>query len=148
MGRFLDEPSSWRYAARVIILANVVVVLAGSVVIWLFDRKEFSGYGDALWFTLQTVTTVGYGDNTPTRAIGRVVAAIVMLAAIGFIAIVTATITSTFVEASRRKAAGEEKERATADTARVDEALAAIVERLDRIEATLEQREKGGQGEP
>ena len=36
----------------------------GSLVIWLFDKRDYESYGDALWYSLQTVTTVGYGDVT------------------------------------------------------------------------------------
>jgi voltage-gated potassium channel len=49
------------------------------------------------------VTTVGYGDATPKNAVGRIVGALVMPESIAFIAIVTAAITSSFVERARRK---------------------------------------------
>ena len=49
-----------------------------------------------MWFALQTVTTVGYGDVTPGRS-RQLVAALIMLEGIAFLAIVTAAITSTFV---------------------------------------------------
>ena len=58
------------------------------------------------WWALQTVTTVGYGDVTPARTSGRIVAAFVMLQGIAFLAILVAAITSTFVAregASKRK---------------------------------------------
>jgi voltage-gated potassium channel len=48
-------------------------------------------------WALQTVTTVGYGDMTPARTSGRLVAAFVMLEGIAFVAIIVAAITSTFV---------------------------------------------------
>jgi voltage-gated potassium channel len=50
-----------------------------------------------MWWALQTVTTVGYGDVTPTHFGGRLVGAAVMLEGTAFIAIVTAVITSTFI---------------------------------------------------
>ena len=45
----------------------------------IFDRHEYPTCGRAVWFTLQTVTTVGYGDVTPTATIGRAVGAVVIL---------------------------------------------------------------------
>ena len=45
------------------------------------NRKDFDSFGDALWWALQTVTTVGYGDVVPTSGTGRVIGAFVMSAA-------------------------------------------------------------------
>jgi voltage-gated potassium channel len=136
--RFLNDPASIRNAALLIIGATVVAVLAGGLIVWLFDRTEYPTFGRALWFTLQTVTTVGYGDVTPSSLLGRVVGAVVMLTAIGFITIVTAAITSTFVEAARRKADRAAEAADTREFARLEETLAGLAGRLDRIEATLD----------
>jgi voltage-gated potassium channel len=135
--RFQEDPSSVRIAAWLIISATVVAVVAGAVVVWLLDHAEYPNFGRALWFTLQTVTTVGYGDVTPTTAVGRLVGGIVMLTAIGFITIVTAAITSTFVEAARRRA-DEAREDAEAEADdQTQAALAAVTARLDEIERVL-----------
>ena len=83
--RFLNDPASIRNAAFLIIGATAVAVVAGALVMWLFDRAEYPTYGRAIWFTLQSVTTVGYGDVTPAHVVGRVVGGLVMLIAIGFI---------------------------------------------------------------
>jgi hypothetical protein len=53
----------------------------------VFDARDFPDLGSALWYTLQTVTTVGYGDHVPTSAVGRVVGASVMVVAVALIAI-------------------------------------------------------------
>ena len=137
LDRFMAEPASIKKAAQVTISATVIVVLAGSIVIWVFDKKDYSSYGNALWFTLQTVTTVGYGDVTPTSAVGRFVGGVVMLTAIGFLTIVTAAITSTFVEAARQRRRGADEAAQAGETERRDTEHAEIVERLDRIEALL-----------
>jgi voltage-gated potassium channel len=136
--KFRDDPSSVRNAAWLIITATVVAVLAGALVVWLFAHSEYPNYGRALWFTLQTVTTVGYGDVTPTSPVGRVVGGVVMLIAIGFITIVTAAITSTFVEAARRRA-DQATDAAEAETAgQTQAAITALAARLDAIDATLQ----------
>jgi voltage-gated potassium channel len=137
--RFLENPASIRFAAWLIMTATVISVIVGGIVVWLLDHSEYPNLGRALWFTLQTVTTVGYGDVTPSSPVGRAVGALVMLTGIGFITIVTAAITSTFVEAARR----------TSDTAaesagRTEDALTEITARLDRIEETL--RRLAGEG--
>ena len=46
-----------------------------------------------MWWAMQTVTTVGYGDVTPRHTSGRIVAVFVMLEGIAFLTIVIAAIT-------------------------------------------------------
>lgn len=57
--RFRDNPASIRNATIAIVTLTVVVVAIGAAVVRVFDRKEYPTFGKALWFTLQTVTTVG-----------------------------------------------------------------------------------------
>jgi len=148
--RFSEDPASIGNAVRLVIGVTVVAVLAGSAVIWLFDRREFPDYGTALWFSLQTVTTVGYGDVTPTDIVGRLATAVVMVTAIGLITIITAAITSTFVEAQRRRDAAGDAGRAAEQ--RIEERLEEIAARLARIErhldATAFDREPGDPATP
>jgi voltage-gated potassium channel len=100
--RFLREPPSVRNAAAVIVIATTVVVVGAGIVISLIDSGEYPDIGVGMWWALQTVTTVGYGDVTPKDLAGRVVGAVVMLEGTAFIAIVTAVITSTFVARATR----------------------------------------------
>jgi voltage-gated potassium channel len=144
--RFLENPASIRFAAWLIMTATVLSVVLGGVVVWLLDHREYPNLGRAFWFTLQTVTTVGYGDVTPGSPVGRVVGALVMLTGIGFITIVTAAITSTFVEAAR-KTSDTAAESAEAESARrTEDALTEITARLERIEETLRRMAKEGPG--
>ena len=102
----------------------------------MLDHHEYPTIGRGLWFALQTVTTVGYGDVTPHRSIGRFIAAVVMLSGIGFLSVITAAVTATLVESSRRRFAAQSE----LDDARQ---LDRIDQRLARIEATLARRESG-----
>ncbi len=77
--RFTSDPASLRNAARLMIGATVVILLLGGLVVWIFDSKEFPDYGSAPWYTLQTVTTVGFGDKVPTGLVGRLTGSFVML---------------------------------------------------------------------
>ena len=63
----------------------------------VLDHREYPNIFIGMWWAIQTVTTVGYGDVTPKDVAGRIVAGIVMLEGIAFVAIVTAAVTSTFV---------------------------------------------------
>jgi voltage-gated potassium channel len=103
IARFLRDPPSVRNAAGVIVVATTVVVVGGGVLISLIDHEEYPSIGLGMWWALQTVTTVGYGDVTPSQLGGRLVAAAVMLEGTAFIAIITAVITSTFVARATRE---------------------------------------------
>ena len=138
LARFLENPASVRNAAWLMISATVTAVVVGGLVLWVLDHEEYPNLFRALWFTLQTVTTVGYGDVTPESVVGRVVGAVVMLTAIAFITIVTAAITSTFVEAARRKGADATSTATTAAEDETREQLARITAQLHEMERTLE----------
>jgi voltage-gated potassium channel len=137
MTRFLREPVSVRNAANVIVVATAVVVVGGGVGMWVLDHEEYPNVWRGMWWALQTVTTVGYGDVTPTRTSGRIVAAFVMLEGIAFLAILIAAITSTFVARAEREI---EKAEAKADQRgeeRIDARFDDLAARLDRVEAML-----------
>ncbi len=69
----------------------------------LLDSEEYPTLGVAMWWALQTVTTIGYGDVTPKEPSGRIVAGVVMLEGVALLAITTAVITSTFVTRAARE---------------------------------------------
>lgn len=133
----MNDPSSLRYATAAIITVISLLVGLGAVVIRIFDPDDYPTIGGALWFTLQTVTTVGYGDNTPTSAFGRVVASIVMLVSIGLITVVTAVITSLFIRAAGREELATEPHTTTDALQRIEASLNRAHDRLDRIEHRL-----------
>ena len=137
MDRFAADPASVRNAAYLMIVITVAIVLVGGLVVWVFDSRDFPDLGGALWYTLQTVTTVGYGDKVPTEGVGRLVGATVMVVAVALISILTASITSTFVEAAqRRQRAGvEAQERDSAEA--LHKQLDDVVARLAAIEGML-----------
>ena len=148
MDRFAADPASVRNAAYLMIVITVAIVLVGGLVVWVFDSRDFPDLGGALWYTLQTVTTVGYGDKVPTEGIGRLVGASVMVVAVALIAILTASITSTFVEAAqRRHRAGLEAQERESDEA-LHRQLDEVVARLGAIEATLNARDPGAAATP
>ena len=97
MTAFMREPPTVRAAAKVIVTATAVVVVVGGVLMRLLDHSEYSNIWVGMWWALQTVTTVGYGDVTPHHRSGRIIAAFVMLEGVAFVTIVVASITSTFV---------------------------------------------------
>ena len=131
--RFLREPPSVRNAAGVIVVATVVVVVGAGFVITLLDSEEYPSLGIGLWWALQTVTTVGYGDVAPKNVSGRIVGAVVMLEGIAFIAIVTALITSTFVARATREAEAARAKDDLSDRELMEKRFAELERKLDLL---------------
>ena len=140
ISRFMSDPSSGRNAILLIVVATIVTVLIGGVLVWVLDRPEFADLGEAFWFALQTVTTVGYGDVTPADPRGRFVGAGLMLLGIAFLSVLTASITSSFIEARQAERRGRQAAEEASNQRRLEVRLDALIERLDRLEE-LERRE-------
>ena len=142
MTTFMRKPPSVRAAAGVIVTATTVVVIGAGVLIRLLDHSEYSNIWVGMWWALQTVTTVGYGDVTPKEPIGRAVGAFVMLEGIAFLAITTAVITSTFVARAEqeREEAGEADE--AAQQAQLEARLDELDGRFDTLESMLRDLER------
>jgi voltage-gated potassium channel len=132
--RWVARAVTPRGAAVVIASATIVITVAAGAVMTVLDRENYPTIGSGLWWAVQTTTTVGYGDNVPTTYGGRFLAALVMLFGIGFLTIITAAITSTFVSRSRLEPADSDAETSLA------EQLRQINARLERIETRQSER--------
>jgi len=131
--RFITDPSSGRNAILLIVTANLATVVIAGTTIWLVDRGEFEHLTEAFWYILQTVTTVGYGDVTPTDPGGRFIGAVVMLLGLAFMSILTALITSSFIEARGAERRAQDHADEGARWARLEARLDAVVQRLDDL---------------
>ena len=131
--RFLREPPSVRNAVGVIVIATVVVVVGAGVLIRLIDNEEYPDVWIGMWWALQTVTTVGYGDVTPSHFSGRLVGAAVMLEGTAFIAIVTAVITSTFVARATRESEAARMKDQMSDRELVEKRFDEVERKLDLL---------------
>jgi voltage-gated potassium channel len=127
--RMGGRPLTARRSLGIIIGATLTVTVAGGLTIRLLDHKDFSSIGEGLWWAVQTVTTVGYGDVVPHSAGGRLIATVVMLTGIAFISLITASVTATLVEQNRRRRQGVDDP--------VFAALETISARLEAIEERL-----------
>ena len=137
MTRFLNEPASVRNAANVIVAATAMVVVVGGVAMRVLDHDEYPNIWRGMWWALQTVTTVGYGDVTPTHPSGRIVAVFVMLQGIAFVSILVAAITSTFVARAERERKQAEAGEEESVEERVDARFDDLAARLERVETLL-----------
>jgi voltage-gated potassium channel len=137
MARFLREPPSVRYAASTIVVVTAVIVVGSGVLMHVLDRNEYPNVWIGIWWAIQTVTTVGYGDVTPKDVSGRIVAAAVMLEAVALVAVVTAGVTSTFVRRAEREREARESEGDALERERLQARFDAVDARLERIETEL-----------
>jgi voltage-gated potassium channel len=120
------------------------LAFVGAIVMRIADPDNFPSLGLAIWWALQTVTTVGYGDVVPTTRVGQVIGSIEMVLGVSFIAFLTAGVTSTVIQRASAKAqaaqhAHDERNAETILAALVEarQAIAELEGRLDRIESKI-----------
>lgn len=118
--------------AVVLVAVSTLVIVAGSTIIaWTFDRRDFDSLGQALWWSLQTVTTVGYGDIVPESARGQFIGGVVMLVGIAASAVLTALITSALFETVLRHQRADEEAGLQSRLDAIEQQLSAISELLE-----------------
>ena len=139
----MSQPLSISQAAWVIVTSTAAVVLISGIGMWALDHSEYPNIGRGIWWALQTITTVGYGDVTPANVSGRIVAAFVMLWAIAFVAVLVATITSTFIAGVQERHALKEAKDEESQEQRLQARFDELDARLDRLEQLLTQRSGG-----
>lgn len=136
LDRALARAQTPRGGAEVLAVITTIATVASGLLMTVLDHEDFDTLGQGLWWAVQTVTTVGYGDHVPTNAVGRLVAAAVMLLGLGFLAVITAAITSSFVA----RAQDESRKRAGGGAPATEHHINEINARLERIEALLQER--------
>lgn len=123
-----------------IVLATTIVVIGAGVLIRFLDHQEYSNVWVGMWWAVQTVTTVGYGDVTPQRISGRIVGAAVMLEGVAFIAILTAVITSTFVARATRDTDVTHAQKELSDREMIERRFDELERKLDLLAARPDSR--------
>jgi voltage-gated potassium channel len=104
------------------------------------EGANIETFGDAFWWALTTVTTVGYGDQFPVTTTGRFIAAGLMLAGIALLGVVTASFATWLVE--RVSEVEEESAAATRrDVAALRDEIAAMRESLNRSADVAQRRD-------
>lgn len=117
----------------------VIIMFVGAVGVLDVERNApnatIHNFGDAIWWALTTITTVGYGDKFPVTAQGRLIAAAIMLTGIAVLGVVTASVAGWFVQNLQTI---QREEAAEADrTHRLEAQLDELLDRVARIEAHL-----------
>ncbi len=142
--------------SRGVLQTSQAVLASAALLVWVGAVSVFNveadavgakivSFGDALWWAVVTVTTVGYGDITPVTVAGRIIATGLMIVGIALLGVVTASVAAWFVRLT-----GTKKDEATSDDATqhgesgepaLHERIASLEDKIDR----LLERERGTQ---
>ncbi len=89
-----------------VLLLTILVIIFSSIAILHVENAPTSNIktaSDALWWTVETITTIGYGDKYPVTDLGRVIGTILMISGVGLFGTYTAYIASLFVKSDNKR---------------------------------------------
>jgi voltage-gated potassium channel len=118
--------------ALAVIVGVATVLATGAAFLERLIDPAFETFPEALWFTVVTVSTVGYGDIVPESGTGRVVAALLMLTGLGLIPLITSVVVATLIA-----------QRSHDDRDQELQDLTLILERLDSLDRKVERLGSG-----
>src|SRR5215207_1750753 len=105
---------------------TIALTVGAAALARLVEPETFGSFGEASWWALQTVSTVGYGDTVPESGGGRVIGGALMLLGVAFVPAITSIVVAVLVAQVQRR---------TGPRRETDPPL---VERLERLERGLE----------
>jgi len=113
-------------------LVLVIVIFIGSIGIFIiespYENSKINSFLDAIWWTVATLTTVGYGDVIPVTDAGKIMAIFYMLFAIGFLLVFLSVIGTRFY---KRRIEPNEQE--------ISHAQKLILGRIDDLEKSIKE---------
>lgn len=117
---------------------GLLILTFGTIAITWFEADApgatITTAGDALWWALVTVSTVGYGDLTPVTPQGRVIGSFMIILGVALFTVMTSLLATVFIAGRSPAEAGETPDQAAA--------LQALSERIAALEALLREREE------
>ena len=101
-----EAVSSRREELLLSLMAGFFLMVVAATALYLAEGAiqpdKFGSILRALWWSVATMTTIGYGDVYPVTPLGKVLAAITAIFSIGFIALPTGILASAFSDAVQR----------------------------------------------
>jgi voltage-gated potassium channel len=116
----------------------VAAVLFG-VLERIVDPKTFHTVWLGIWWAIETVTTVGYGDVVPSQPVGKVIAGFLMLGGLSLLAIVTAAITSGFVSRAQARSRSPDDDPVMKRLDQLGSEVVAVRRELERLRAARDE---------
>lgn len=128
--------------ASILLLLVVLLTLGSSMMLFIEGRTPGANIqtgGDALWWALVTISTVGYGDHYPVTDGGRALAAALIVCGVGLFGMITGLVTSMITSPSKlQDQRSKSKEKLLVD---ILEKQNEILQRLDKLEQQTNNKE-------
>ncbi|WP_158975010.1 ion transporter [Cellulophaga sp. L1A9] len=119
LGRYSSSLKTIQYIFKetkaeltITIFVTFVLMILSSTLMFYIEHddqpEQFSNIGDAFWWSIATLTTVGYGDVYPVTGLGKLLSGVIALIGIGFVALPTGIISSAFISRIQTKKKSKE----------------------------------------
>jgi voltage-gated potassium channel len=137
-----------QYATFITLLSAMFVLVSASLIVLQVESKSpdanIQTGGDALWWALVTITTVGYGDKFPVTMIGRTTAVFVMLAGVGIIGALASILASLLVPDAKPDEDAAAASPEAAPTPDVAHELALLRAEISELRSAIAARPRSG----
>jgi voltage-gated potassium channel len=121
---------------------SAICIIFGGFAIYIFEagarESTIESIGDAMWWSVETITTVAYGEYYPVTPEGKIVASVMMFAAIAFLWTFVGALGSRFV--AKRVAKTSETQASDSPNSVADDTKTMVKKRIDRI-GSLEEKD-------
>ena len=139
------------YAALLTVLLAMLVICTASIAVLYFESKSpaanITTGGDSVWWSVVTITTVGYGDHYPVTTGGRTTAVFVMFAGVGIIGALASILASLLIPPAKKAEEPAEPQPGENTPAMlgsaIEQELVAVKTELAALRQLLEKRESG-----
>ena len=138
MSRFFRVSGVFVRRSRLIylLLITIGVIFVGGFAAVILEHgtpdPQITNFADAVWWSISTVTTVGYGDIVPNSVAGRIMGMVLMVIGIGIMTAFISVVSATIVESRLSKSSHEP------DSLK-GTVMSQIKEKIDRIEELSEE---------
>jgi len=128
-------------ALLTLLLAGILVLEFGSL--WMLRIEQYATganittASDALWYTIVTISTVGYGDQFPVTSAGRLLGAIIIIVGVGIFGTFTGYLANLFLSPAKKKVPAEAEPTGAARLDRLKELMAQQQTEIAEIERLL-----------
>jgi voltage-gated potassium channel len=142
INQFVEVLANKRFELFTLLFLLLFIVVSAGIAIYVFEERQnpnINSLFDALYWSLVTISTVGYGDNSPLTDEGRVISMLIIISGIAMISFVTSVIVSAFSEKL-----GELKENRIIETVNKNEEFVVICGYGQMAKMFLRQNEKIG----